>query len=328
VPSPGKRTALYRDWVVMLLCRPFFKVVIYHWHAAGLGDWLHQEAKRWERWITHWLFDRHTLSLSLAVLGMRDALWFKAKNVKIVHYGIPDPCPDFDTTALPARRARVLARGKLLRNEAASPVEYDEKQDGPEIFKVLYLAHCTREKGIFDVLDGVALSNAAFAAADSPVRIQLTVAGAFMNGQEEAEFHARVAKPDMQFTLRGETKAAVKWLSFVSGDAKWALFRESDCFCFPSFYRAEALPVSLIEAMAFGLPIITTRWRAIPEILPPDYTVFVNANAPGEIATAFRSLVDRYEGEALRQRFLNLFSEKQYITTLKSAFRETPDPAA
>src|SRR5216117_737930 len=37
VPAPGKRSALYRDWVVMLICRPFFKRVILHWHAAGLA---------------------------------------------------------------------------------------------------------------------------------------------------------------------------------------------------------------------------------------------------------------------------------------------------
>jgi len=37
VPAPGKRVALYRDWLVMLLCRPFFKKIILHWHAAGLA---------------------------------------------------------------------------------------------------------------------------------------------------------------------------------------------------------------------------------------------------------------------------------------------------
>ena len=35
--APGKRAALYRDWVVMVLCRPFFRQVIHHWHAVGLG---------------------------------------------------------------------------------------------------------------------------------------------------------------------------------------------------------------------------------------------------------------------------------------------------
>ncbi|MBU6409960.1 MAG: hypothetical protein KGR98_06195, partial [Verrucomicrobia bacterium] len=31
VPAPGKSVALYRDWLVMLLCRPFFKTMILHW---------------------------------------------------------------------------------------------------------------------------------------------------------------------------------------------------------------------------------------------------------------------------------------------------------
>src|SRR5262249_18670583 len=37
IPAPGKRSALYRDWLVMFLCRPFFKRLILHWHAAGLA---------------------------------------------------------------------------------------------------------------------------------------------------------------------------------------------------------------------------------------------------------------------------------------------------
>ena len=45
VPAPGKRVALYRDWLVMLLCRPFFKNIILHWHAAGLAKWLETSTK-------------------------------------------------------------------------------------------------------------------------------------------------------------------------------------------------------------------------------------------------------------------------------------------
>ena len=33
--------------------------------------------------------------------------------------------------------------------------------------KVLYLAHCTREKGVFDAVEGVALANEKFAAEKS-----------------------------------------------------------------------------------------------------------------------------------------------------------------
>ena len=35
IPAPGKAVAVYRDWLVMLICRPFFKRIILHWEAAA-----------------------------------------------------------------------------------------------------------------------------------------------------------------------------------------------------------------------------------------------------------------------------------------------------
>ena len=65
VPAPGLRAAIYRDWIVMALCRPFFPFVIYHWHAVGLGDWIDTQASPWERWISRWLLGRPELSIVL-----------------------------------------------------------------------------------------------------------------------------------------------------------------------------------------------------------------------------------------------------------------------
>ena len=66
VPAPGKRVALYRDWLVMLLCRPFFKNVILHWHAAGLGKWLETETTIASRAATWRSFRPVNLSLVLS----------------------------------------------------------------------------------------------------------------------------------------------------------------------------------------------------------------------------------------------------------------------
>ena len=100
VPAPGKRAALIRDWVVMVLCRPFFKHFIHHWHAVGVGDWLQKEGSWIERRLTHWLLGKPSLGLALAIPSMRDELWFRSKNVELVSNGIPDPCPDFETSVL------------------------------------------------------------------------------------------------------------------------------------------------------------------------------------------------------------------------------------
>ncbi len=84
IPAPGRRGPLYRDWVVMLLCRPFFRQVIFDWRFVGLGDWLENEGGRLERWISHRLLDFPALSLSSAISTMRDGLWFQTRDAAIV----------------------------------------------------------------------------------------------------------------------------------------------------------------------------------------------------------------------------------------------------
>jgi len=72
-PCPGKKVALYRDWLVMLLCRPFFKHVILHWHAAGLGKWLETSAQMNSRVATYRLFHPVDLSIVLSKNVVADA---------------------------------------------------------------------------------------------------------------------------------------------------------------------------------------------------------------------------------------------------------------
>ena len=49
VPAPAKRGALYRDFAIMALCRPFFPRLVLHWHSTGLSGWLSQRATTVER---------------------------------------------------------------------------------------------------------------------------------------------------------------------------------------------------------------------------------------------------------------------------------------
>jgi glycosyltransferase involved in cell wall biosynthesis len=312
VPAPGKRAALYRDWVVMLLCRPFFRDFVHHWHAVGLGDWLKRDGSWLERWLTHRLLGRPALGVALAIPSMRDALWFRSQDVKIVPNGIPDPCPDFDEAILPRRRARLQARRRMLAGEALTGREVGAAQDDPETFHVLFLAHCTREKGLFDTLEAIALANGQLLAARSPFRCRLTVAGAFPREDEQAEFQRRVAQSDLA--------GAVHYAGFVDGVAKNALLCDSDCLCFPTFYHAESFGLVVVEAMAAGLSVITTRWRALPELLPTDYPGFVPIADPAAVAQALISAF-QWEATELRATFLARFTERAHAARLAEALR-------
>ena len=113
------------------------------------------------------------LSIVLSEYNRRDAEKLIPRRVIAVAGGIPDPCPQFETDILPRRRERIAARNKILSGD------FHDAGERATIVNVLFLAHCTREKGAFDAIEGVALANEALAAEKSPLRFRLTLAGAF-----------------------------------------------------------------------------------------------------------------------------------------------------
>src|SRR5687768_9153244 len=117
IPAPPVRTPLYRDWVILLLLRPFFRRTIFHWHAAGLGEWIEKQPKFMQR-MSHLALDRAHLSMSLGRFNETDAADFKPRLSVIVPNGIPDPCPNFPQIQQ-LRRERLNARSAAMETPGA-----------------------------------------------------------------------------------------------------------------------------------------------------------------------------------------------------------------
>jgi glycosyltransferase involved in cell wall biosynthesis len=318
VPAPGKAVALYRDWLIMLLCRPFFKKIILHWHAAGLAKWLETSVQIRTRSLTYRLFKPVDLSIVLSKYNYADAEKLLSHRIHIVNNGAPDPCPDFAQSILPRRRARFAARAKLFAGEKPGAAEIEQAGGDPETAMVFFLAHCVREKGLFTAIEGVVLANRKLTARRSPVRVKLRVAGNFVNAVEKLEFNRMLKNP--------EFADAVEYLGFVSGAEKNRGLREADLFCFPTCYLGENQPVNLIEAMAFGLSIVTTRWRSLPEMLPANYSGIIGGQSPEETATALLDLLALDTGENLRENFLNRFTIERHLAGLAEAIHSVETP--
>jgi len=324
IPAPGKKSALYRDWLVMFICRAFFKKMIFHWHAAGLAKWLETAVQIRTRSLTYNLLKRVDLSIVLSNYNRPDAEKLFSQRICVVGNGIPDPCPDFEQTVLPRHRARFAARQKLLAGQSLTPADLVNTGGDPHRFNVLFLAHCTRGKGLFDTLDGVALANAHLARVGSPTRMHLTVAGEFIEPREHAEFERRLQRSDLQ---SASGQSSVTYLGFVAGEAKRRAFAESDCFCFPTYYYAESFGLVVLEAMAFGLPIITSRWRSIPELMAPDYPGLIPPRDPQQIAAAIVRMLSAGSTETLRDHFLRHFTIEQHLIALAKALHSVESPA-
>jgi glycosyltransferase involved in cell wall biosynthesis len=79
-------------------------------------------------------------------------------------------------------------------------------------------------------------------------------------------------------------------LGWIRGDARSKAYAEADVFCLPS-YR-ECLPCAILEAMAAGLPVVSTRVAGIPEAVQHERTgLLVEPGAREDLATALLSLL-------------------------------------
>lgn len=318
IPAPGKSSALYRDWLVLFICRPFFKHIILHWHAAGLGKWLETSRQIRTRALTYRLARQVDVSIVLSRYNMADAEKLLPQRVRVVSNGIPDPCPEFRSKILPRRLARFAAREKLLAGRTLTATDYQDTGGDPQTVKVLFIAHCTQEKGLFDAMRAVVLANRTLQEQDSPIRMKLLAAGTFVSAEERALFDKLIHDPEMA--------RAVDYLGFVSGEGKERALQQCDLFCFPTYYLGENQPVNLIEAMAFGLPIVTTRWRSLSEMLPADYPGLVSIRSPDKTAAALLNLMSEETGEGFREMFLTRFTLEAHLTKLAEAIATVEQP--
>lgn len=75
------------------------------------------------------------------------------------------------------------------------------------------------------------------------------------------------------------------------------LYPQYDAFLLPSLY--EGIPITLIEAMSSGMPIIASEVGGIPDMLRHNHSGLLCTSDPDSIAAAMKQL---YADEMLRQR--------------------------
>ena len=102
--------------------------------------------------------------------------------------------------------------------------------------KILFLARLIKEKGIFETIEAFQNLSKKYD------NLELIIAG---DGKDFDVISALVVK-DNNITVTG----------YVEGESKKELLGNSHIYCLPSY--TEGLPISVLEAMAFGMPIVTT----------------------------------------------------------------------
>ena len=106
---------------------------------------------------------------------------------------------------------------------------------------------------------------------------------------------------------------------------------EVDCVILPSVVtddgEREGIPVSLMEAMAYKIPVISTNTGGIPELLDNDAGIIVEQKNPYELAEAIETLIKdegsrRKLGESGYKKVIEEFSLPNIVTKLLELMKE------
>ena len=306
IPGISLKGSIMRDVLLLPVLRPFFQKTVFHWHTTGMGEWIDSPGactvlSRGARFAL-----RHAdLSITTTEFNLTDARKFKPRLALPVPNGIPDPCPDFDKNLLPKRREGQRFFTAVMNTKSTTP-------DHPaRTVKVLFMALCTEDKGVLDALEAIHLLNTHNGADAPPLRFHLTIAGKFLNAIEEEKFRKKVQ------SLGAEKE--VTYAGFTAGEDKKRLLEQNDLFCFPTYYTGESFPVVLIEAMAYGLPIVTSRWRSLPELFPPGYPGVVGIKRPDDVAQAVMAVLKLDCAAEFRRIFLENYTVQEHLRQLTTA---------
>ena len=313
VPGPVKRSAVVRDWMILGVLRLFYSRVVFHWHAIGHGEWAHGSERvrmdgppgfdRVARRISAWILERPYASIAVSENSRKDDAVIGSQRSFVICNGIADPCPEYDHHTAPLR----LARQQEWSAGAGSN------------FRILFLSHGTLEKGITDGLEGI---GRLLEQCDPAWTVEATFAGGISDG-------ARWAFDNLKDGLLQKWQGRLRIIEdgYVSGDEKKARFAANDIFLAPS--RWESFGLTVIEAMAHGLPVVAAASDGVEGVLPNAHPYLAAVQDPiglgDKLHACCQALVDgkgHEESRKLRAHFLARYQIEDFAGNLTKAFQE------
>jgi glycosyltransferase involved in cell wall biosynthesis len=179
----------------------------------------------------------------------------------------------------------------VMLNPVKIPAQLPDRRQSQPI-KFIFLGRIGERKGAFDVIQAVAQIPAT-----QRQQLQVWLVG----DGEVAQAQALIE----QHQLQGQVQL-LGWIDAVTRDR---LLSQADVFLLPS--HNEGLPVAMLEAMAWGLPVIVTPVGGIPELIINQKHGFLVS--PGKV-------------EEIQQAMQTLLSDPQQRWTMGAAAREAITP--
>jgi glycosyltransferase involved in cell wall biosynthesis len=228
-------------------------------------------------------------------------------------YGRPDIAIRLSKSApaegpnLDCREEYIIANG--IPDAAGTAIERTQTFGCP--LQILFVALMSADKGVLVAIEAVSIL------LQRGANVQLTCVG----GWESA-----TVRNLAETLIDPSHKVHFAFPGVLVGEEKWDQYRAADIFCFPSFFHAETFPLVLLEAMSFSLPIVSTHWRGIPDVVEENVNaVLADPRNVSSCVQGLSTLIDDSSlrtrmGQASRKRFLEHFTIEKHREAMGVAF--------
>ena len=175
----------------------------------------------------------------------------------------------------------------ILRFENAFPAKRYQLGLSENNFVLIYSGRLTEEKGILQLIQAIKLIK------EIPL-IKLMIIGASAYGRDKhpTSFIKKLEKESENI------KEKIIFTGFINYDQVPSYLKMADIAVVPSMWE-EPFGLTVVEAMAAGLPLITTRSGGIPEICEGIATIVERDNVVNNLAAA---ILDLYQHPEKRQQ--------------------------
>ena len=176
--------------------------------------------------------------------------------------------------------------------------------------QIVYLSNIIYSKGIFVFLE--AARN--ILKIDSDIKIK--IAGLPMADSFKSEREMQNLFNDAFNKIKIDFPERIFYLGTVKGKEKIDLLLESSVFVLPTFYKIEAFPITIIEAMRFGNAIITTNHNYLEDIINHKNGKLIEIKSSEGIVNAVNDLfLDRIKLTEIQNHNINEALNKYSPTT-------------
>lgn len=183
--------------------------------------------------------------------------------------------------------------------EFSKIAEHRQRQE--KNITLLFLSNLVRSKGVMEALSAASMLK------NSGYEFQFIFTGRCFDISKD-EFQARVKELGIE--------NYVSYHGFVTGEAKHELLKNADIFIYPTY--KDMFPLVLLEAMQYGLPIVSTDTGAIPDLIQNEVNGFICPQHDTHALTQkIRLLMESAElrgemGKAGRERFIKNYSFEKF----------------